>query len=321
MTQKGSCGSMSKVFVKFLHEIKEPKVSDLGGKGYSLAVLMNNGFNVPKGFVIVSDAFFEYLRKNYLKEKIEKLANEITEENFLKRSQELKDLILSGTMPESIVSSVKDSLNKLSADYVSIRSSAVSEDSLKASFAGLHDAFLNVKADLDLVLENVKKCWASLFNERAVIYRIKKGLPHLEGMAVIVQEMIPAEVSGIAFTVHPINERFILIEASYGIGDMIVGGRVEPDDYSVDRETLEIIERKIGRKDKMSTLESREVKIVDIKEELAKKQALSDDKVKEIAQASLKIEEIFKSPQDIEWCISDNKLWLLQSRAITWWEK
>jgi len=312
---------MSKVFVKFLHEIKEPKVSDLGGKGYSLAVLMNNGFNVPKGFVIVSDAFFEYLRKNYLKEKIEKLANEITEENFLKRSQELKDLILSGTMPESIVSSVKDSLNKLSADYVSIRSSAVSEDSLKASFAGLHDAFLNVKADLDLVLENVKKCWASLFNERAVIYRIKKGLPHLEGMAVIVQEMIPAEVSGIAFTVHPINERFILIEASYGIGDMIVGGRVEPDDYSVDRETLEIIERKIGRKDKMSTLESREVKIVDIKEELAKKQALSDDKVKEIAQASLKIEEIFKSPQDIEWCISDNKLWLLQSRAITWWEK
>jgi len=308
---------MVSMFVSFLKEIKGPKISELGGKGYSLVILMKNEFNVPKGFIIISQAFFKFLKDNKLKEKIEKLIYEINESNFQEKSKEIKNLITNGKIPRKIVFEIEAGLKKLNAKSVSVRSSAVSEDSLKASFAGLHDTFLNVKSDLNNVLENIKRCWASLFNERAVIYRIKKGIPHLEGMAVVVQEMIPAEISGVTFTVHPIKARYLLIEASYGIGDLIVGGRVEPDDYVVDRETLEIVERKIGRKDKMNVIKDEEVKIVVVERELAEKQALSDDKIKEIALISLKVEKLFNYPQDIEWCIWNNKLWLLQSRAIT----
>jgi pyruvate,water dikinase len=165
----------------------------------------------------------------------------------------------------------------------------------------LHDTFLNIKAQADLVLENVKKCWASLFNEGAVIYRIKKKISHLEGMTVVVQEMIPAGISGITFTTHPADEKSLLIETSYGVGDMIVSGKVEPDDYTtIDREALEIVERKIGRKNKMNLIESKKTKVVDVRKELAAKQVLSNDRIIEIAQTCLKVEEIFKCPQDIE---------------------
>lgn len=317
LTKKNSCSKINEMFVKFLSEIEEPKISELGGKGYSLAVLMNNGFNVPKGFVIVSDTFFEYLRQNKLMKKVREIVAEINEENFQGKSKEIRDLMLSKTIPEKVVSEVKNALDKLNVKYVSVRSSTVSEDGLKASFAGMHDTFLNVEAEPIPVLESVKKCWTSLFNERAVIYRLRKKLLHLEGMAVIVQEMIPAEVSGVTFTRHPLNEKFLLIEASYGIGDLIVGGRVEPDDYVIDRETLEIIERKIGKKDKMTLIEDKETKIVKVKREISEKQALSDDIIKQVASTSLKVEKIFKYPQDIEWCRLGEKIWLLQSRSIT----
>ena len=303
--------------VKFLNEINEPKVSELGGKGYSLVVLINNGFNVPKGFVITSEVFFKFLRFNNLMGKIENLSSKIKENNFQEKSKEIKNLILNEKIPEEIALEIEKNLNKLNVQYVSIRSSAVSEDSLKASFAGLHNTFLNVKTEPSLVLENVKKCWASLFNERAAIYRIKKGIPHLEGMAIIAQEMIPAEISGITFTVHPSNEKSLLVEASYGIGDMIVNDKVEPDDYTVNREALEVVKKKIGRKDKMNTVESGKTKVVDVEKELAEKQVLSNDKIKEITKICLKVEKVFNCPQDIEWCISEDKVQILQSRAIT----
>jgi pyruvate,water dikinase len=308
---------MKNMFVKFLGEIEEPKVSELGGKGYSLAVLFNNGFNIPRGFIIISEAFFEYLRKNNMMERVQKLSSEIDENNFREKSMEIRNLILSGEIQENIKSEIKEALSKLNVRYVSVRSSAVSEDSLRASFAGLHDTFLNVKAEANSVLKNVKKCWASLFNDRAVIYRIKKKIPHLEGMAVIVQEMIPAEVSGVAFTIHPMNDKFLLIEASYGIGDIVVGGRVDPDDYVVDRKTLEIVKRKIGSKNIMTVIEGEKIETVNVERKLAEKQALSDDEIREIAKISLKVEKIFSYPQDIEWSVHSNKLWLLQSRAIT----
>ena len=305
--------------IKFLSEIKQPRVSELGGKGYSLAMLVNNGFNAPKGFVITSEAFFKFIKDNTLMERIETIASEINENNFQEKSKEIRNLILSGKMPEEVSSEIKENLDKISVQYVSIRSSAVSEDSLKASFAGLHDTYLNVKTEPKLVLENIKKSWASLFNDRAVVYRLRKGISHLEGMAVVVQEMISAEVSGISFTLHPTKakEKTLLIEASYGIGDMIVSGKVEPDGYVVDRVTLEIMERNVGNKSKRSICQSGRVEVIGVEKELVKRQVIHDKKIKEIAQTCLKIEKLFKYPQDIEWCISNNNLWLLQSRAIT----
>ena len=303
--------------VKFLDEIKEPKVSELGGKGFSLAVLLNNGFNVPKGFVIISKAFFKFLEDNNLSERIKELYSEINDNNFQEKSKEIKELIINGKMPEEITQEIKENLSELSVQHVTIRSSAVSEDSLKASFAGLHDTFLNVNSDL--VLENLKKCWASLFNERAVIYRIKKNITRLvEGMAIIIQEMIPAEVSGITLTIHPSNEKALLIESSYGLGDLIVSGRIQPDDYIVDRETLVILDIRIGVKKRMNICKEKGTEIVEIKKELIEMQVIPDEKIQEIAKICSEIGKIFDHPQDIEWCIYNNKIWLLQSRPITW---
>ena len=302
----------------FIAELKNNlPVSEIGGKAYSLSVLLKNIFNVPQGFVVTSSAFFDFLRHNDLYEEIHRLALEIGQDNFKEKSRQAREAILKGEMPENIASEIDRFLSRLGAKYVSVRSSAVSEDSLKASFAGLFDTFLNVKAELPLVLKNIRRCWASLFNERAVAYRIRKGIPHLEGMAVIIQEMIPAEVSGITFTVHPANKETLLIEAAYGIGELIVGGKVEPDGYVIDRETMECVEKKIGEKNKMSVCRNGKSEVEEVRDELVEKQAISDKKVGEVAQISLKVEKVFNYPQDVEWCISDGKIWLLQSRPIT----
>ncbi len=292
-------------------------VNEVGGKGYSLGVLAKNDFDIPKGFVIISKAFFKFLKYNGLTEKVEKLTSEICKNNFQEKTKEIRNLILEGEMLEDLISEIKSNLNKLNVQYVSVRSSAVSEDSLKSSFAGLHDTFLNIKTDIDVILENIKKCWSSLFNKRAVIYRINKEIPHLEGIAVVIQEMIPAKVSGITFTIHPLDKKSLVIEVSYGIGNMIVSGKINPDYYTIDRKSLEIKEKKIRKKNKMSTIKEGEIKVVEVEKRLAEKQVLSEDKIKEIAKTCLKVENLFNYPQDIEWCIADSRLWLLQSRAIT----
>jgi len=305
--------------VKFLNEIKEPKVSELGGKGYSLAMIINNGFNVPKGFVITADAFFEYLKQNNLMEKIQRLSSEINEDNFQEKSEKIKDLVLSGKIPEGIALEIEKNLNKLNIPYVAIRSSAVSEDSRKASFAGLHDTFLNVKADLDTVLENVKKCWASLFNERAVLYRMRKDILHLEGMAVIVQELIPADIAGTAFTAHPDtgDKNAIIIEATWGLGESLVSGSVTPDSYIVDKKSLKIIKQTLGRKKMMVKTNRNGTRQRETSKDKRNVFCLNNALVKELAQICLNIEKFFNYPQDIEWCIKDNQIWILQSRPIT----
>lgn len=294
-------------------------VRELGGKGYSLGVLIKNNFDVPKGFVIISEAFFEFLKYNGLTEKIEKLASKIDKENFKEESKEIKDLILSGKIPEDIVLEIKKSLSNLNAQHVSIRSSAVSEDSLKTSFAGLYDTFLNVKTKPDLVLKNIKKCWMSLFNERAVTYRIGKGFPNLEGMAVVIQEMIPADISGTTFTAHPDTRdiSIMVIECSWGLGEAIVSGLITPDHYIVGKNDLKLIKKILGRKKVMIKNKENGVVRTNTPEDKTILFCLNDTLIKNLAKICLNIERVFKYPQDIEWCIQKNKIWLLQSRYIT----
>jgi pyruvate,water dikinase len=303
--------------IKSLGNIKEPKVSELGGKGYSLALLHNNKFSIPKGFVIVAEVFIEYLKQNNLFDRVQEIVSQINGANFQLKSRKLKSLVLSGKIPKTIGSVIAENLKRLCSQRVSVRSSAISEDSLKASFAGLHDTFLNIRPDPTLVSEYVKKCWASLFNERAVAYRTKNRIPYLEGMAVVVQKMIPASVSGITFSVHPTNHQVLLVETSYGLGDLIVSGKIVPDEFVIDRKTLKILEKRVGDKSEISKTAGEGVKIVHVEEKAAKRQALTDEEVRQVAKISLDVERIYKTPQDIEWCIYKKKVWLLQSRAIT----
>lgn len=310
---------MNEMFTQSLEELREPKVSELGGKGYSLATLLKNGFNVPKGFVVTSQAFFAFLKQNNLLEETIKLASEINRGNFLEKSKEIKDLILKGEIPEKITTEIKNQLAGLNVKAVAIRSSSASEDSLKSSFAGLHDTFLNIKTEPDSVLEAIKKCWASLFNQRAVAYRIRKGIPHLEGMAVIIQGMVPAEVSGVAFTAHPDTKETdkIVIECSWGLGEAIVAGKVTPDRYIVEKKSLRITDRKLGTKKIM--VETQEKGTIEVDTPLTKRDTfcLSDTLIENLSKVCLNIEKLFSSPQDIEWCIHKDMIWVLQSRSIT----
>jgi len=305
--------------VRFLDELKESKVPELGGKGYSLAVLINNGFNVPKGFVIISDSFFKYLKRNNLMERIEELTSEINENNSQEKSNEIRNLILNGKMPDDIAQEIRNGLKRLNDRYISVRSSGVAEDSLKASFAGLFDTSLNVKTEPDLVLENVKKCWASLFNERAVVYRIRKNMPHLERMAVIIQEMIAADVAGTAFTAHPDtgDRNIIVVEATWGLGESLVSGSVTPDLYILDKEHLKIIQKTLGRKKMLSIPSSNGTIMKEVTEEKINEFCFSDENLRKLALICLKVEKVFEYPQDIEWCIKEGEIWLLQSRPIT----
>ena len=307
----------SLIMIKWLSDIIKPKLSEYGGKGCSLSVLTNKGFHVPKGFVLSAETFFEYLRQNNLFDKTQNLVHQINDMNFRAKSREIKSLIITGKISKTIVLEIEKNLKRLRSQYVSIRSSAVSEDSLKASFAGLHDTFLNIRSESTLVSENVKKCWLSLFNERALVYRIRKKIPHLEGMAVVVQKMVPASISGIAFSVHPTNAQALLVEASYGLGDLIVSGKIGSDEFVIDRKTLKILEKRLGNKSQMSRVAGDGTKIVHVGEKTAKRQALTDEEVRQVAKISLDVERTYKIPQDIEWCIYRKKVWLLQSRAIT----
>lgn len=292
-------------------------IAKTGGKGYSLAILAKSAFSVPDGFIVTSSAFFEFLKQNHLFNEITNLVSILREANLQDVSQEIRSLILEGEVPREIITEIADHLSELETSYVSIRSSAVSEDSAIASFAGLFDTFLHIRAELPLVLENVKQCWASLFNSRAMVYRMEKGMPHFGGMAVIIQKMIRAEISGVTFTRHPLEKKVLVIEASYGLGDLIVGGKIEPDEFTVNRETLEILEKRTGQKSRMSILKNNELRVIDAPHELAKKLTLTDSTVKEIAATCLKVERVFNAAQDIEWCISDDNVWLLQSRPIS----
>ncbi len=292
-------------------------VSEAGGKAYSLGVLSKKGYPIPPGFVLTSSLFAEYLRHNGLSRELQQLSSEITEENSREKSDRAKKLILSGNLPPYMLSQLGAAIDQLRRNRVSVRSSAVSEDSSKLSFAGLLDTFLNIPPEFPVLGAHIKKCWASVFNDNVVAYRIRKEVPHSEGMAVIVQEMIPSEISGITFSVHPLSNDAILIEASYGVGELIVSGRIDPDDFILSRTTLQVLQKKIGNKCQMAVCGTEKTNVVRVAEQEAKRESLSDERLKEIAAVCLRIEKDFSCPQDIEWCIEQNTLWVLQSRPIT----
>jgi pyruvate,water dikinase len=292
---------------------------EVGGKGYSLGVLAKNDFYIPKGFIITARSFFEFLKYNSIIDKIETLSSRINRENFEQKSKEIRSLILEGETPKDLILEIKYYLNKLNVRYVSVRSSAVSEDSLKSSFAGLYDTFLNTKSEPKLVLICIKKCWASLFNERAVVYRLRKGIPQLESMAVVAQEMIPAEVSGTAFTAHPDtgDRNIIVIESSWGLGEAIVSGLVTPDCYIVEKRDLKIVKQVLGRKKIMiEAIENGTVRR-DTPPDKMSEFCLNNSMIENLAKICLAIEKILKYPQDIEWCTYKDRIWILQSRSLT----
>ena len=260
-------------------------VNVVGGKGFSLLKLVNAGYSVPYGFIIPSDCFIDTLKANDKYRKVVGLCNGMTFDNFTDTSAVLQDIVVNC----DIRLDIDHAVNKLEG-LVSVRSSSISEDGVNHSFAGLHDSFLNVKKTD--IIENIKNVWKSLFNERALFYRLFKQIPVFEGMAVIIQEMVKAKYAGVTFTVHPIEQNYILVELTKGTAETLVDGTVTPDRFLFDRKTL--------------TLSSSEIK----------NQSLIDESIlKTLIDKCMEIERLFGHPQDIEWAVSD-RLYFLQSRAV-----
>jgi len=302
----------------FLGEIDTPDRRELGGKGYSLGVLSRHGFQVPPGFVIPSKSFWGFVKDADAVERVKELISQITEKNIERISHELKAIVLGGQISSEMVSSVCSSLKILHSQYVAVRSSAPSEDNPQASFAGLHDSFLNVPSQVSIVADHVKKCWASLFNVRALAYRIRRSIPLLEGMAVIVQEMIPAAVSGTAFTAHPDtgSQEVLLIECSWGLGTSVVSGLVTPDLYVIEKKTMKLIEKTLGRKKTKTVLGTQGTIQIEASREEIDRVCLEEPTAQLLAGICLRIEELFGCPQDIEWCIQKDDISIVQSRPL-----
>lgn len=276
------------------NEHKKNKLSLTGGKGFNLINLYCNKFNVPDGFVITTKAYEDFIEINELKDVIIKEVKKIDVDDHKileDASRKLKKLITDENIMEHLEKEIKSSLKKLKGKKFTIRSSATTEDLITASFAGQQDTYLNVKEKG--VMDAVKKCWASLFNARAIFYRYKKNIPpHLASMAVVVQEMVDADFAGVMFTVDPVRKKHILVEAAHGLGEKVVSGSVTPSSYLIDRKNFKIIERNINYK-------------------------IDEKIIVNIAKIGIKIEKHYKRPQDIEFAVKGKEIFILQSRAIT----
>jgi len=294
----------------------------IGGKARSLAFLINKKLPIPKGSVIVGDAYDKYLEKTGLRGRIlielsRKKFQDMRWEELWDANQRIRNMFNTTQIPNKIRDILEKELEEYSETLIAVRSSANSEDSEKTSFAGLHDSYVNV-IGVNEILEKTKLVWSSLWSDSALLYRKELNLSiEQSNMPVLIQRMIQGESSGVVFSKNPINKNEILLEAVYGLCKGLVDGLIEPD-----RWTFSINKRKI--KNHYAPLRKfalRPTKNGTIKKELTieqkKTSPLTDQQAVQIAKIAMEIEKIFGKPQDIEWTIKDEMLYIIQSRPIT----
>lgn len=305
-------------------------VERVGGKGHSLAQLMSLNLPVPQGFHLTTTAYRQFVKANDLQAKMVPIINRIKPDNagaIEQATAGIQALFAAGTIPIEIGDALQLAYAQLGGDEtadgptaVAVRSSATAEDLAEMSFAGQQDTYLNVVGQ-DALQTAVQDCWASLWTVRAISYRERMGIDHrLVAMGVVVQRMVPADVSGILFTANPTtgNRSEMVINASYGLGEAIVGGHVTPDTYVVDRRNGNTKSSIIGRKENMMvSADGQGIVTQAVSEAQRRSKALSADMIQTLVDASEAIEQHFNAPQDIEWAFADNSLWILQSRPIT----
>ncbi len=296
-----------------------------GGKGKSLAKLASADLPVPSGFILSTDAYQEFVEVNRLQQRIQDIVDRTDDQAQVadKAATDIHLLFAAAEIPAGIAQTIKQAYTDLigGEQAVAVRSSATAEDLPELSFAGQQDSFLNVKGESAL-LEAIRNCWASLWTTRATRYREQHDIDHRDvAMAVVVQSMVQADVSGVLFTVNPANgdRSEIIINASFGLGEAIVAGQVTPDTYILDRNSLKAKQTIIGAKENMAVAQGElGTDIQAVPEELRDKSSLSDELLAELATLSLQAEQLFEDvPQDIEWAVANEKCHLLQSRPIT----
>ncbi len=329
-------------YIKPFNEIHIDDLPKVGGKNASLGEMFNEltkeGVRIPNGFATTSDAFWDYLDENHLRKPLEDiLANldTVTYRNLAEIGKKARELILSGTFSDTFSQKIVEAyqnLDKKNPATVAVRSSATAEDLPGASFAGQHDTFLNLKGE-EAVLEAVKKCFASLYTDRAIKYRNDKGFKHSDvALSVGVQQMVRADkgCSGVGFTIEPESgfENVILLSGVWGLGENIVQGNVNPDEFYVFKPTLKtghfpILQKKKG--DKLLTMiynmEKSGEPTLNIQTPVAKQNqfVLSDEEIEQLAHWALAIENHYQKPMDIEWAKDglSGELFIIQARPET----
>ncbi len=326
---------MTSKLLLWFNEISKEDVPLVGGKSASLGEMTSKTkVPVPYGFALTADAYRLFIGENGIEAKIADALKPLKDTNdtvmLQKVGKEIRGLINSAHMPKDLEKAITQAYQELASrekvknPFVAIRSSATAEDLPDASFAGQQESYLNV-CGADNVIASVKECYASLFTDRAIFYRVQKGFKHMEvALSAIVQMMCYSESSGVMFTMDPTNgdDSMILIEASYGLGEYVVKGSVTPDDYYVDKGTLKIIKKTIPTKTIMlaqKTGGGTEEKKVPA--ELKDRQVITDDQIIELARYALTIEQHYGRVMDIEWGLDKQtgKLLILQARPETVW--
>lgn len=309
-------------FTKHFKQLTKNDADIAGGKGASLGEMTNSKIPVPPGFVVLAGAFDRFLEETDLDVEIDSIIKKVNHKDVNSvevASEKLRSLIADAEFPKDIAKEITAEFVKLKAGLVAVRSSATAEDSLAASWAGELESYLNVtKKEL---LDSVKKCWSSLFTPRAIFYRFEKKMDKQKvSVAVVIQKMVQSEISGIAFTVHPVTKDYdqMIIEAGYGLGEAIVGGMITPDSYVVHKIEKDILDKNISEQEMMIVKKgakgTMEAKVPKTKID---KQKLSDKQVFVLAEICKIIEKHYGKPQDIEWALEKGKFYIVQSRPIT----
>ncbi|MGG0281001.1 phosphoenolpyruvate synthase [Bacillus pacificus] len=310
-------------FVLDFQEIEKVQLSLVGGKGFNLGALSNiQGIQVPEGFCVTTVGYEKAIEQN---EELQTLLQQLTKLKKEERAQigeistKIREVIMVVEIPSDVVEAVTHYLSRFGNEYAyAVRSSATAEDLPYASFAGQQDTYLNVIGE-NAILQHVRKCWASLFTERAVMYRMQNGFEHNQvSICVVVQKMVFPEASGILFTADPVtsNRKVLSIDASFGLGEALVSGLVSADNYKV--KEGEITEAMIATK-KVAIYAVKEggTETKQINPAQQKLQTLSEQQILQLASIGRQIEAYFGCPQDIEWCLVDDTFYIVQSRPIT----
>ena len=327
------------MYTKSFKQLSNKDVSVAGGKGASLGEMTQAKILVPPGFVVLVLAFDRFLEETDLNVEI---AAQIKKINFKdissvdRASKVIRDLIHDASMPLDLKEEFLREFKALKTKYVAVRSSATAEDSSVASWAGELESYLNTTEQN--LLENIKQCWSSLFTPRALFYAFEKkvitignqkkiraksckklGDCYPVGVAVVIQKMVQSEISGICFTVHPVTEdrNQLVIEAGYGLGEAIVGGRITPDTYVIQKKDGYILDTNISKQEMMIIRGPHGVRDEKVPENQQEKQKLANQKIIELAKLCQNIETHYNKPQDIEWALEKGKLYITQSRPIT----
>ncbi len=346
-------------FVLWLEEVRKEDTPLVGGKNANLGEMIAAGIPVPPGFAVTAYAYRYFLEKTGLAEKIYSMLKNLDVNNtkqLEETTRKIREMILSQPMPPEIEEEIKkyyyELAKRLNADpsklRVAVRSSATAEDLPEASFAGQQETYLNVYG-ADSVVEHVKKCWASLFTARATFYRVAQNIPHEKAyMSVTVQKMVNSKAAGVLFTLHPVtgDESVIAIEGGWGLGESVVGGKVTPDEYIVDRKTLKVVETRINKKTYMITFEPSIGKNIHLRWDDEKQKwvseegvepttplvnvakpdapALSEEEVKRLAELGELIYKHYGKHMDVEWAIDmdlpfPQSVFIVQARPETVW--